>query len=454
MGTCTTRTATIAITTGRSKSHRPRKHPTSPMVTAATRSGGGDAVETEELEAFMLSLGVALTMTGDAVSEIQEHLRAVAAVHGFGQAHVAILPTLLIVALREDEAAAVRTIDSSRQLRLDQASEVIRTAGLAEAGEISLSSGLARLEQALAMPPRFGTVWFIASHALLTLGLGLVIGPASVQLWLYLLLGGLVGAMKAWSVRLRSGGPLIALVAAALISVIAFFAHGGNEAASLRLIIPPLVTFLPGALLTMATVDLAMGETVTGASRFVAGMLQLALLAIAIVVGAELVGSPHTGPVAGAAAPGWATWTAWLGVAIFGVGIYVHNSAPARALPWVLVVLFAAWTGQLVGKQFVDATLSGFVGAAVMVPVAHLVGRVRNAPPPHVMFLPAFWLLVPGTIGLIGVTEIVGKNSQLGTENLAASLASIPSVALGVLVGTMTVRGLKVARHRHASGPA
>ena len=40
------------------------------------------------------------------------------------------------------------------------------------------------------------------------------------------------------------------------------------------------------------------------------------------------------------------------------------------------------------------------------------------------MFLPTFWLLVPGTIGLIGITEIVGKNSQLGAQKLA----SIPSV--------------------------
>jgi uncharacterized membrane protein YjjB (DUF3815 family) len=65
------------------------------------------------------------------------------------------------------------------------------------------------------------------------------------------------------------------------------------------------------------------------------------------------------------------------------------------------------------------------------------------------MFLPAFWLLVPGTFGLIGITEIVGNNAQLGTQNLVAALTSIPSIALGVLVGTMTVRAVRVARHRH-----
>ena len=266
----------------------------------------------------MLGLGQALTMTGDAVSEVQGHLRAIAAGYGYARANVSVLPTFLMVSVREGEVALVRNIDGSRQLRLDQASAVIRVARWAEEGRISPAQGLVKLERALTMSSRFGTAWYVISHALLTVGLGLVIGPVSSQLWLYLLLGTLVGAMKAWSARRESNGALLALVAAALVSVIAFLAQGGDEGASLRLIVPPLVTFLPGALLTMATVDLAMGEIMTGASRFVAGLLQLSLLAIAIVVGAELVGNPHTGPVAGPTAPDWGTWTAWLGVLVFG----------------------------------------------------------------------------------------------------------------------------------------
>lgn len=419
------------------------------MVGAPSEPTDRSVADAKAVQAFMLRLGVALTMTGDAVSEIQGHLRAIAASFGYENAHISVLPTLLMVALREGDPAGVRTIDSFRQLRLDQSSEVIRVAREAEAGKISPTGALADLEGTLGMRPRFGTVLYVASHALLTLGLGWVIGPASGDFWWYLVLGALVGAMKAWAARFAAGSALVALVAAALVSAIAFLAHSGNETASLRLIIPPLVTFLPGALLTMATVDLAMGETVTGASRFVAGLLQLALLAIAIVVGAEIVGNSHTGPIAGAAAQNWGSWQAWVGVGLFGLAVYVHDSAPKGALPWLLIVLFSAWTGQLIGKQFIDATLSGFVGAALMVPVAHAVARAPTAPPAHVMFLPAFWLLVPGTIGLIGVTELVGNNSQLTTQNLASTVISIPSVALGILVGTMIVRGIRMARHEH-----
>src|SRR5262249_3620228 len=111
-----------------------------------------------------------------------------------------------------------------------------------------------------------------------------------------------------------------------------------------------------------------------------------------------------------------------------------------------------AWIGQLGGKLLVDAALSGFVGAAVMVPVAHAVARVPTAPPAHVMFLPAFWLLVPGTVGLIGITELLGSQTEHGQANLAAALSSIPSVALGILVGTMVVRAVRLLELRRRSG--
>jgi uncharacterized membrane protein YjjB (DUF3815 family) len=113
---------------------------------------------------------------------------------------------------------------------------------------------------------------------------------------------------------------------------------------------------------------------------------------------------------------------------LFGVGVYIHNGAPRGSLGWLLVVLFAAWPGQLTGECILDPTLSGFIGAAVIVPVAHLVGRSAHAPPAH-MFLPAFWLLVPGAIGLIGITEIVGENADAGSENFLSALVSVPAIA-------------------------
>jgi uncharacterized membrane protein YjjP (DUF1212 family) len=124
------------------------------------------------LRRLLLRLGAALTMTGDAVSEVQGHLRSVAAAYGYAHTRIAVFPTLLIVALGRGESAGFTTIDSARQLRLDQASEVIRVARAAQARRITPADALAELERILAMPSRFGTAAYVISHGVSPLASG------------------------------------------------------------------------------------------------------------------------------------------------------------------------------------------------------------------------------------------------------------------------------------------
>ncbi len=124
-------------------------------------------------------------------------------------------------------------------------------------------------------------------------------------------------------------------------------------------------------------------------------------------------------------------WAPWLGVAVFGIAVAVYFSAPRGALPWLMAVLLAAWLGQLAGSQLFGADVSGFFGALAMTPIALLLACLPGGPPPQVTFLPAFWLLVPGALGLIGVTEIVGNPATASIADLVAPVGSIVSIALG-----------------------
>src|SRR3954454_17806021 len=56
-------------------------------------------VDTAEVQLLLLALGEALTLTGDAVSEIQTRLRAIAGAYGYPHPRFCVFPTLLIVAL-------------------------------------------------------------------------------------------------------------------------------------------------------------------------------------------------------------------------------------------------------------------------------------------------------------------------------------------------------------------
>ena len=115
----------------------------------------------------------------------------------------------------------------------------------------------------------------------------------------------------------------------------------------------------------------------------------------------------------------------------------VANSAPGRSFPSLLIVLYVAWAGQVVGNVLLGASLSAFVGALVMTPVATWVSRLPHALPPHASFLPGFWLLVPGALGLIGLTQVAGDAGSAGVQELGITVASIFAVAVGVLCGTL-----------------
>ncbi len=101
----------------------------------------------------------------------------------------------------------------------------------------------------------------------------------------------------------------------------------------------------------------------------------------------------------------------------------------------MLVVLYVAYAGQVVGGVFVGSALSSFFGAVAMTPVAVFLSRRGLGPTTLVMFFPGFWMLVPGALGLEGVTRIIGDGGFATTNALTTSLTSMVGIALGVLVG-------------------
>ena len=118
----------------------------------------------------------------------------------------------------------------------------------------------------------------------------------------------------------------------------------------------------------------------------------------------------------------------------------VSNSAPARSFPGLVVVLYSAAIGQFVGNTLFSGQVSAFVGALVMTPVAYWVSLLPSAMPPRASFLPGFWLLVPGALGLIGLTQVAGDAGGAGAQDLVNTVVSIFAIALGVLCGTLLLR--------------
>jgi uncharacterized membrane protein YjjP (DUF1212 family) len=390
-------------------------------------------VDAAELRHLLVALGGAMNAAGEAVNEIEERLRQIAAAYGAPEARCMVLPTFLAIALEAGDTAVLEETRQFGAFRLDQTATLFELVKQAEEAEVTPGEGIARLAEIAASEPRFSPATRIAGHTVLTVGICLVLQPTALDVAVVAVLGAVVGLFIHLAGRWPSIEVLMPVIAAAGVSAvtIALIRHGWNI--DLRAMIAPLVTFLPGAALTMGTAEIAAKEMVAGSSRLISGSLQLLLLAFGIVAGAQLVGEPSQAQLItdSSSLLGW--WAPWVGVLVFGVGTWIFFSGPS--LFWLCVVLYVAWIGQVIGNEIFGGYVSAFCGALVMTPAAYIVERQAGGPPALVTFLPAFWLLVPGALGLIGITELLGTDAAPNLADLVGTFGAIAGIALGVLCG-------------------
>jgi len=401
-----------------------------------------DDVDRATLRQFLLGLAQGMNASAESVDRIRDTMTEVAAAYGGDDADFVVLPTIILIETGESEESrvAIRSATNA-SFRFDQIAALYELIAQAKTGAIPPLEGIRRLNEIGAMRPRLGWVTRTLGHAVLTTGLALLLAPTWQGVIVAFVLGAGIGLLK----LVRSPTlQLIMPVAAAFVCATAVFllAEVIEIGDPIRLLIAPLVTFLPGGVLTSATVELAAGQMISGASRLVYGFVQLALLAFGILAAGTVVGvdSSRYEPLdAGAPLP-W--WVAFIGILVFALGNYLHFSAPPSTFGWVLLALVVAYAGQWAGTEFVGATVGGFVGAVAMTPVVLWIATLRHGAPSQLTFLPAFWLLVPGAAGLVGLTEAVATDG--GLSDFTTALVSVMSIALGVLIGTALYR---VAHH-------
>ena len=403
----------------------------------------------KELLLFLADLGTALSAIGETVDAVEERLGLIARAYGLQEARFSVFPTSLFLTIARGEAA---TIESTKRLsatpRLDQIAAVHRLAEEAEGGVLPPGEGIVQLAQIRAMSSRFGPLASVLGYTTLTIGIALILRPAPRDVAAAAVLGTIVGVLRLLAHGRRSLEVLMPFVAAFAVAALSALAvkHGITDP-GLRAMIAALVVFIPGVALTTAFLELAEGQMISGSSRLVWAATQLGLIAFGIVAGVSAAGVPAERAFSSSDAllGGWAPW---LGVLVFGVGVTVAHSTPPGALPSLLVVLYAAWTGQVVGDALFGAYSSGFVGAVVMTFVAYQLARLRSTMPVYAMFLPGFWLLVPGSLGLIGLTTFLAFPDSASSTDVFAVIGAITAVALGVLCGVELYRWLLGAERR------
>lgn len=407
----------------------------------------------EEVLRLMVTAGEAMIDAGHTVSSVAETLDDIAVAHGIHGAETVVLPTALLVSVPQGPAVATAAVSTGRRpldlYQVDDLADVLRDAAApADVDPPATPGSLVDRVAALRVAPRpFGPVARLAGYLLLSVGLAALLGGSWVDLLVAGGLGVAVGAVQL-AVPPLSSGLQVALTIAAAFGValaVLLLARVVPGLGVLPSVVAPLALFLPGGLLTTGVLELAAGQMLSGGGRLAAGTMQLALLAGGIVGAGALVGIPELDLTASSQPLG--PLAPWAGVVLFGVGTVVFRCARPRTTGWVVLVLAVAYGAQVVGGTLFGGVLSAFVGALVMTPVALAVARFPSGPSPLVSFLPAFWMLVPGALGLVGVATLLdGGSGALST--LVSTASTMLGIALGVLLGLSASRAMPGLPHR------
>ncbi|WP_147796343.1 threonine/serine exporter ThrE family protein [Cellulomonas sp. Y8] len=405
-----------------------------------------------EVLRLMVVAGEAMVDAGHTVSSVADTLDELAAVHGVAGTETVVLPTALLVSVPDGDGVATAAVSTGRRpLMLHQVDELTDVLRDASAPDADVAGVTARITLLRTAAPPFGMLARLGGYLLLSVGLAALLGGSWVDLLVAAGLGLAVGAVQLVVGRMPSGVEVLVTVASAFVvaAAVLLAARVVPDLGVLPSLIAPLVLFLPGGLLTTGVIELATGQMLSGAGRIAAGAMQLVMLAGGIVAAAALVGVPAVDLATGGHPLG--PLAPWIGVAAFGAGTVVYRCGRPRTIGWVILVLAVAYGAQVLGDALLGGALSAFVGALAMTPVALAVARFPSGPSPLVSFLPAFWLLVPGALGLVGVTSLLDGDSN-GVSTLVTTGGTMVAIALGVLVGLSAARGLPGRQARWSLG--
>ena len=249
------------------------------------------AIDSEVLLEFMYRLGQAYLACGEQTAEVERLLRRTATafgmrqVEGRGVSHGRVHH----VARRTRERVTLAE-GLSHGLRLDQIADIHALCNAAERAEVDATRGArpAGRDPAPAGPVRPAGI--VAGHHPLGRPGDAADADAHEPRG-----RGAARIRRGPAEAGQPGSALLALptpvFAATLVSALTFLAvQYGLPVDPLYLLVPPLVTFLPGAMLTLGMVELAYGDMIAGTSRLITGLVQLVLLAFGLAAGAALVG--------------------------------------------------------------------------------------------------------------------------------------------------------------------
>lgn len=396
-----------------------------------------DAVE------FVLHLGRALHRYGTPAHRLEEALLEVC--HRLGlSAEVFMTPTTIVMSFGEPAELRTRMmrveggeLDMAKLARVDALADAVASQ------QISPGAGIAELVAILTAPRQFGRTVSAVAHAVSVGALTVFFGGSLPDIATAAVIGLVVGVLAQVAQRSTDQARVFELVAAAVAAYLAGIAAWLWRGVSPSIVtIAALLVLLPGMSLTVAMTELATRNLMAGTARAAAGGIVLLELVVGVALGERAAGAlveiPRVIPTP------LPVWSQWIALVASAIGVAVVVQAQLRAFGWIVAACMIGYLGSRAGTAWfgpgggMDGQLGVLVGAFALGALANVYARLLNRPA-QVVSVPAMLLLVPGSMGLRGMSSLLDRDTVGGVESVFATFVVAIAIAAGLLIANAVV---------------
>jgi uncharacterized membrane protein YjjB (DUF3815 family) len=227
------------------------------------------------------------------------------------------------------------------------------------------------------------------------------------------------------------------MVGSALAALVAGLVSAAWDAISPSIVIvASLIVLLPGLSLTVAVTELATRNLIAGTARLMSAVIVLLQMVVGVALGDRLANALVT--VHHAASAPLPDWTHAVALVVAALGIAIFIKAPLRTFGWILVACVTGYLGTRVGASWLGPQMAALGGAFAVGILGNGYARWLGRPA-QLVTIPAVLLLVPGSMGLRGMTSLLGRDTVSGLDTLFAMFVVAIAIVAGLLVATAIV---------------
>lgn len=389
-------------------------------------------------DAFVLQLGRALHASGYPAHRLEHVLSRVSRRLG-RRGQFFSTPTALFASFgEEDDQRTFQVRVEPGDVDLQRLSRLHALAARVASGEVSPREGGPQVEAIRAEPAPYGTVLTTAAFAFSSGAAARFFGGGLREVLAATAIGLTIGTLALVVRHVRGSGRVFEPTAAALAALLAvLWAAVVPPLSVYTAVLAGLIVLLPGFSLTVAMIELATRNLVSGTARMAGALGTFVAIGFGVALGTR-VGERLVGPPPEAAVRALPAWTEWVALLVAPLGFSVLLRAERRDAPWIVSAGLVAWAGARGGSLLLGPELGVFLGALAVGLHGNAFSRLLGRPS-VVPLVPGMLLLVPGSVGFLSLSSLLHRETLVGVEAAFRMALGAVSLATGLLFANVVL---------------